>query len=164
MNGHGLPRGFLANIADLIKDHATIELILGPMLKALAAAIEQLLACDRVANRIARKDKTVQDLMTAPRGPIVALGFMTGVATLTRFKSSSSVGAFFGMTPRRYQSGEVNVAGGISNCGDGMARSLLYGAAKVLLSRASKPSDLQAWGQALAERAGKKKATMAVAR
>lgn len=68
------------------------------------------------------------------------------------------------MTPRRYQSGEVDQAGRVSKCGDGMVRGLLYEAAKVLLSRSAKPSDLQAWGRSLIKRIGKKKATMAVAR
>jgi len=97
--------------------------------------------------------------MTAPGvGTVVALAYITGVEAPARFSRSSAVGAYFGMTPRRYQSGEVDHAGRVSKCGDGMVRSLLYEAAKVLLSRSAKPSDLQAWGS------GKKKATMAVAR
>jgi transposase len=68
------------------------------------------------------------------------------------------------MTPRRFQSGEVDQTGRVSRCGDGMVRGLLFEAAKVLLSRSAKPSDLQAWGRALAKRIGSKKATMAVAR
>ena len=68
------------------------------------------------------------------------------------------------MTPRRYQSGEVYKAGRISKCGDSLVRGLLYEAAKVLLSRSVKPSDLQAWGRSLMRRIGKKKATTAVAR
>src|SRR5271166_1178030 len=74
---------------------------------------------------------------------------------VTRFARSSSVGAYFGMTPRRYQSGEVDHAGRVSKCGDGMVRGLLYEAAKVLLSRSAKPSDLQAWGRSLTRRIGK---------
>jgi len=131
----------------------------------LAATMEQLQVYDRTVHRIAREDETARHLMTAPGvGTIVVLGYMTGVETPARFTRSSSVGAFFGMTPRRYQSGEVDQAGRVSKCGDGMVRGLLYEAAKVLLSRSSKPSDLQAWGRALTRRIGKKKATMAVAR
>ena len=103
--------------------------------------------------------------MTAPGvGTIVVLGYMTGVETPARFSRSSAVGAYFGMTPRRYQSGEVDQAGRVSKCGDGMVRGLLFEAAKVLLSRSARPSDLQAWGRSLMKRIGKKKATMAVAR
>jgi transposase len=78
--------------------------------------------------------------MTAPGvGTIVALGYMTGVEAPARFARASSVGAYFGMTPRRYQSGEVDQAGRVSKCGDGMVRGLLYEAAKVLLSRSAMP-------------------------
>jgi transposase len=72
--------------------------------------------------------------MTAPGvGAIVAMAYVTAVDTPARFTRSSSVGVYFGMTPRRYQSGEVDTAGRISRCGDGMVRGLLYEAAKVLL-------------------------------
>jgi transposase len=87
-----------------------------------------------------------------------------GVETPARFTRSSAVGAYFGMTPRRCQSGEVDKAGRISKCGDSLVRGLLFEAAKVLLSRTVKPSDVQAWGRKLMRRIGKKKATTAVAR
>jgi Transposase IS116/IS110/IS902 family len=87
----------------------------------------------------------------------------SGVETPARFTRSSADGAYFGITPRRYQSGEVDKAGRISKCSDSLVRDLLYEAAKVLLSRSAKPSDLQAWGRTLARRNGSKKATMAVA-
>ena len=80
--------------------------------------------------------------MTAPGvGMIVALAYLTGVEATARFARSSSVGAYFGMMPRRYQSGEVDQAGRISKCGDGMVRGLLFEAAKVLLSRSARPND-----------------------
>ena len=136
-----------------------------PMLRTLAVTMEQLQVYDRAINRFARHSETARHLMTAPGvGTVVALAYITGVEAPARFSRSSAVGAYFGMTPRRYQSGEVDHAGRVSKCGDGMVRTLLYEAAKVLLSRSAKPSDLQAWGHALARRSGKKKATMAVAR
>ena len=66
------------------------------------------------------------------------------------------------MTPKRYESGEVDHAGRISKCGDGVVRSLLFEAAKVFLSRSALPSALKTWGEALGKRIGAKKATMAV--
>src|SRR5215468_1645172 len=130
-----------------------------------ARAMEQLQVYDRAINRFARHSETARHLMTAPGvGTVVALAYITGVEAPARFSRSSAVGAYFGMTPRRYQSGEVDQAGRVSKCGDGMVRGLLYEAAKVLLSRSAKPSDLQAWGHALARRSGKKKATMSVTR
>jgi transposase len=103
--------------------------------------------------------------MSAPgAGAVVALTYVSAVDDPTRFKRPSSVAAYFGMTPRRYQSGEIDRAGRIFKCGDGMVRGLLFEAAKVLLSRTARPSALKSWGEALAARTGGKKATLAVAR
>jgi transposase len=160
-----LRRNFIVSVGKIIEGNATLESILMPMLRTLAATMDQLHVYDRAVTRIARESETAQHLMTAPGvGTIVVLGYITGVETPERFSRSSAVGAYFGMTPRRYQSGEVDVAGRVSKCGDGMVRGLLYEAAKVLLSRSAKPSDLQSWGRALIKRIGRKKATMAVAR
>ncbi len=93
-----------------------------------------------------------------------ALAYVTTVDDPGRFKRSSSVGAFLGLTPRRYQSGEVDRAGRISKCGDRMVRALLYEAAGVLLTRVQRMSPLKAWGLRLAKRIGAKKAKVAVAR
>jgi len=160
-----IARDHIASVGEIIEGRATLEPILMPMLRTLAVTMEQLQVYDRAINRFARHSDTARHLMTAPGvGTVVALAYITGVEAPGRFSRSSAVGAFFGMTPRRYRSGEVDHAGRVSKCGDGMVRSLLYEAAKVLLSRSAKPSDLQAWGHALARRIGKKKATMAVAR
>ena len=167
--GHVLPKklraSYIASVREVVEGNVTLEPIIMPMLKTLAATMEQLQVYDRSVHRIAREDETARHLMTTPGvGTIVVLGYMTGVETPARFARSSSVGAYFGMTPRRYQSGEVDHAGRVSKCGDGMVRGLLFEAAKVLLSRSAKPSDLKAWGRSLMRRIGKKKATMAVAR
>src|SRR3712207_8866226 len=77
---------------------------------------------------------------------------------------SSSVGAYIGLTPRRYQSGEADYTGHISRCGDKLLRAYLYEAAGIILHRVSRRSALKAWGTRLAKRIGTKKATVAVAR
>lgn len=81
-----------------------------------------------------------------------------------RFRHSTSVGAYFGLTPRRYASGEVDRTGRVSKCGDKGARTHLYEAANVILTRIKRPSALQTWGLELARRSGFKKAKVAVAR
>ena len=81
-----------------------------------------------------------------------------------RFARPSGVGAYLGLTQRRYQSGEVDHAGRISKCGDGLTRTYLFEAAGTLLTRVSKWSTLKAWGTRLAKRAGMNKARVAVAR
>jgi len=78
--------------------------------------------------------------------------------------SSRSVGAYVGLTTRRYASGEIDWTGRISKCGDAMLRSYLYEAANVLLTRVAKWSTLKAWGIRLAKRSGLRKAKVAVAR
>ena len=167
--GRVLPKklraSYIASVREIAEGDAVLEPIVMPMLKTIAATMEQLHVYDRSVHRIAREDETARHLMTAPGvGPIVVLAYITGVETPARFARSSAIGAYFGMTPRRYQSGEVDKAGRISKCGDSLVRGYLYEAAKVLLSRSAKPSDLQVWGRGLMRRIGRKKATTAVAR
>ena len=81
-----------------------------------------------------------------------------------RFKRSRSVGAYIGLTPKRYASGEINWTGRISRCGDTMLRSYLFEAAGVLLTRVAKWCGLKAWGLRLTKRIGFNKARVAVAR
>ena len=82
----------------------------------------------------------------------------------TRFNKSCTVGAYVGLTTRRFASGEIDWTGRISKCGDAMLRSYLYEAANVLLTRVQGWSTLKAWGVRLAKRIGLRKAKVAVAR
>jgi transposase len=97
-------------------------------------------------------------------GPINALSFVSTIEDPTRFRHSADVGAYLGLTPKRYQSGEVDHAGRISKCGDGLLRSYLFEAANVVLTKCQRWSALKAWGMRLAKRIGLKKAKVAVAR
>ena len=115
--------------------------------------------------RLARNDAQVRRFMTAPGvGAITALCFLATIDDPTRFKRSRSVGAYVGLTTRRYASGEIDWTGQISKCGDKLLRSYLYEAANVLLTRVAKWSALKAWGIRLAKRSGLRKAKIAVAR
>jgi hypothetical protein len=82
--------------------------------------------------------------------------FITAVDDPTKFAKSRSVGAYFGLTPRCYQSGEIDRNRGISKCGDGLVRTYLFEAAGTLLTRVEKWSALKAWGLRLAKRSGLK--------
>ena len=97
-------------------------------------------------------------------GPVTALSVWAAIDDPGRFARSSSVGAYLGLTPRPYASGEVDRSGRISKCGDREVRTHLYEAANVLLTRIRKPSALQDWGLRIARRSGFKKAKVAVAR
>ena len=128
--------------------------------------IEQQIAdLDRKIMKRARNNAQVRQFMTAPGiGPITALCFLATIDDPGRFRRSRSVGAYVGLTTRRYASGEIDWTGRISKCGDKLLRSYLYEAANVLLTRVAKWSALKAWGIRLAKRSGLRKAKVAVAR
>ena len=126
---------------------------------------EQLGILHRQLLSVVRQDEVCRRLMTMPGvGPVVALTFRATIDVPARFTSSKAVGAAFGLTPRRYQSGEIDRMGGISKCGDAMIRTMLFEAAQAMLTRAIKWSWLKAWGMKIAQRRGMKRAIVAVAR
>ena len=104
--------------------------------------------------------------MTAPGvGPIVGLTFVAAIDDPARFKSSKQVGPHFGLTPKKYQSGETDYNGRISKIGDASVRTALYEAANVILTRPLKgATSLKSWAMKLAKRAGMSKAKVALAR
>ena len=97
-------------------------------------------------------------------GALVAVTFKTAVDEPGRFGSSKAVGAHFGLTPKRYQSGETDVMSGISKVGDAMVRTALYEAANAILSRPTRFSTLKRWAMDVAKRRGLKRAKVALAR
>ena len=116
-------------------DNAPLAVIVEPLLLAWQAIREQVAALDRQVNRRAKSDPAARRLMTVPGvGVIVALAYTTVIDNPARFKRATSVGAYLGLTPRRYQSGEVDRPGSISKCGDGLLRAYLFEAANVLLT------------------------------
>jgi transposase len=156
---------FAVRAAQLVEDRSELFAAVDPLLKAREAVERQILDLDRKVLRLARNNAQVRRFMTAPGiGPVTALCFLATIDDPTRFKRSRSVGAYAGLTTRRYASGEIDWTGRISKCGDKMLRSYLYEAANVLLTRVAKWSALKAWGVRLAKRSGLRKAKVAVAR
>jgi transposase len=114
---------------------------------------------------MAREDAVCQRLMSVPGvGAITALTFKAGVDDPTRFRHSRTVAAHFGLTPRRFQSGETDNPGHISRSGDPDVRSALYTAAHALVARSEHWSSLKVWGMTLAKTKGHRRAVIAVAR
>jgi len=114
---------------------------------------------------IVRDDDVCRRLMTIPGvGPVVALTYRVTVDVPARFRNSKAVGAVFGLTPAKYQSGENERTGAISRCGDEMMRMMLYEAAQSMLVRSTKWSWLKAWAMKIARHRGMKKAIVALAR
>jgi transposase len=102
--------------------------------------------------------------ITASLQATATLAFCAAIGEPGRFRRSRSVGAYFGLTPRRYASGEVDWTGRISKCGDGLVRTYLFEAAGVLMTRVAHWSKLKAWAHRLWKRIGFKKAKIALAR
>jgi len=135
------------------------------MLRVRGALRVEMTALDRRARDLAREETTCHRLMTVPGvGPLTALTFMSAVDDPGRSRSSKRVGAHFGLTPKKHQSRETDIIGGITKAGDGMARSMLYEAAKAMLTRTQSLSRLKAWGLRIAQRRGLNRAIVAVAR
>jgi transposase len=156
---------FAVRAAQLAEDRSELFSAVDPLLKAREAVEQQILDLDRKVLRLARNNAQVRRFMTTPGiGPVTALCFLATIDDPARFKRSRSVGAYAGLTTRRYASGEIDWTGRISKCGDKMLRSYLYEAANVLLTRVAKWSALKAWGVRLAKRSGLRKAKVAVAR
>src|SRR6202012_5529664 len=98
-------------------------------------------------------------------GPIVALTYASAIDDPARFKSSKQVGAPFGLTPKKYQSGETDYTGRISKLGDASVRGVLYEPAHIMLVNPLKGcSHLKSWAMRIARRAGMSKAKVALAR
>jgi transposase len=126
--------------------------IVEPLLVVWHALREQIAIFDREMLSRAKGDPAARHLMTVPGvGVVVALAYTAVIDDPMRFRRSASVGAYLGLTPRRYQSGEVDHGGHISKCGDGLLRAYLFEAATVLLSRDLRTSALKTWGLGLGQ-------------
>lgn len=158
-------RAFAERARELVEGRVALQTVLAPLLEARAALLAQRDRLHRLVLMAVRSDPICRRLMTVPGvGPVTALTFCSAVDDPSRFTRSRAVGAHFGLTPRRYQSGETDRTGHISKQGDALARQALYEAANVLLTRTQRWSALKAWGITLAKRAGMRRAKVAVAR
>jgi transposase len=163
--GPALGRAFERRVEELAGDDPTLRPLMASLLAVWRSLREQVEALDRQLLRLARGNTTARRLMTVPGvGAITALAFLSTVDDPGRFAKSKSVGAYLGLTPTRYQSGEVDLSGRISKRGDPLLRTYLFEAAGTLMMRVARWSALKAWGVRLAKRAGLKKAKVAVAR
>jgi len=145
----GLP--FDRKVEALLIDRSDVGLIVRPMLVAWRQLREQIVAFDKAIRVLVRSNSTCRLLMSVPGiGVLSALTYVSTVEDPARFVRSRSVGAHLGLTPRQYQSGEVDRSGRISKCGDTLARTLLYEAAVVVLTRLKRASSLKDWAHAIA--------------
>jgi transposase len=159
-------RSFGMRIRELVANHASLEMIADALLAVHAVLRKEFMAFEKQVRKMARSDTRTRLLMSTPAvGPIVALTYASAIDDPARFKSSKRVGAHFGLTPKKYQSGETDYTGRISKIGDSSVRTVLYEAAHVMLTKPVKGcSQLKSWAMRIARRAGMSKAKVALAR
>ena len=167
--GLRLPKGargrFCALVFEVIEGNPVLEVAMSPLLAARDAMAEEFARLDKLVRDQARQDEVCCRLMTIPGvGAVVAMTFRAAVDDPNRFRSSKSVGACFGLTPRRYQSGETDRISSITKAGDAGVRVALYEAAHVMLVRCTRWTPLKAWAMRIAARRGAKRAKIALAR
>jgi transposase len=157
---------FEARVRELVAGDPLIAGLTDCMLRARAALWQEYLRLHKVVVAFVRRDELCRRFMRIPGvGPISALAFKTAVDDPHRFRHSKTVGAYFGLTSRRWQSGtSIDVKGRISKAGDGEVRHPLYEAANIMLIRYRGFSSLKVWGLKIAKKRGHQRACVAVAR
>jgi transposase len=164
--GKTTARSFAGRIQELVEGHPNLDAIGQALLSVRSVLLREFNAFEKWVRAMSRSDARTRLLMSTPAvGPIVALTYAAAVDDPTRFKSSKQTGAHFGLTPRRYQSGETDRSGRISKIGDASVREALYQAAHVMLTKPVKGcTPLKSWAMRIARRAGMGKAKIALAR
>ena len=142
-----------------------LKVMIEPLLSAAEALKREIARLDKAVMARAKTDPACRLLMTVPGvGPVTALAFATTIDEPTRFAKSRTLGAYLGLTSRRWQSGEMDYSGRISKHGDSLLRSLLYEAANSLLTMVRRAHPLKDWARRIRKRTSHKKACVALAR
>jgi len=164
--GKTTERTFAGRIEELVTDHPHLERIADALLSVREALRKEFTAFEKQTHKMVRSDMQARLLTSVPAvGPIIALTYASAIDDPARFRSSKRVGAHFGLTPKRHQSGETDYTGRISKIGDGSVRTALYEAAHLMLTKPIKGcSQLKSWAMRIARRAGMSKAKVALAR
>jgi hypothetical protein len=109
---------FEARIKELVENFPDLAVLIEPLLVVRRVLREQFVILHRRLLAIVRDDEVCRRLMTVPGvGPVVALTYRATVDVPARFRKSKAVGAVFGLTCSKYQSGEIDRSGRISRCG-----------------------------------------------
>ena len=163
--GPTTPKLFEARIKELVDGHPSLQIVAEALLAVRTVLVREFNGFEKRVRSMARSDARTRLLMSTPGvGTIVALTYVSAIDDPKRFKSSKMVGSHFGLTPKKYQSGETDITGRISKIGDASVRTVLYEAAHVILTRPVKGSNLKSWAARIAKRAGMQKAKVALAR
>ncbi len=166
--GHRFAKGvgkFVKRVRAILERHGELRAAIEPLLDVRASLVGVIARLDKQVTVHAEADPICQLLMSVPGvGAITSLAYRSVIDDPGRFSGSRAVGAYIGLTARRNQSGEMDYSGRISKHGDGMLRSLLYGAASNMLTVNRRAHPLKDWARRLKKRSSHKKACVALAR
>ena len=159
-------KDFEGKVREHLQDDPVMTGMVEGLLTARAVLWKEYLKLHNLVVRVVGRDELMRRFTTVPGvGPITAMSFRAAVDDPNRFPKSRIVGAHFGLTPRRYQSGtSVDYGGRISKMGDENVRHALYEAANALLTLKRGKDPIKSWGARIAKKRGHKAACCAVAR
>lgn len=172
LRGFGLKVGkttrtnFAGRIRKLVEGHPNLKTIGEALLSVRAVLLGEFNAFEKQVRAMSHSNANAKLLMSTPGvGQIVALTYASAIDDPARVRSSKRAGPLFGLTPKKYQSGETDRSGRISKIGDAAVRAALYEAAHIILTKPIKGcSRLKSWSMRIARRAGMNKAKVALAR
>jgi len=164
--GNTTRRRFAGRIEELVAGHPSLQMIAQALLRARAVLLAEFNGFDKQVRQASRLDAKARLLMSTPAvGPVISLTFASAIDDASRFTSAKQAGPHFGLTPKKYQSGETDYSGRISKIGDASVREALYEAAHIILTKPIKGcAQLKSWATRIARRAGMAKAKVALAR
>lgn len=164
--GRTTRRSFAGRIQELVAGHASLEALGTSLLSVRTVLLREFSGLEKRVRLMARENPKARLLMSTPAvGPIVALTYASAIDDPARFKSSKQAGPHFGLTPKKYQSGETDRSGRISKIGDAAVREALYQSAHIIVTKPIKGcAELKSWAMRIAKRAGTSKAKVALAR
>jgi len=157
------PQTFAERV-DRLKLPSELKAVIEPLLEQLDLLTGEIERRNEHLEEMVKDLPEVAHLREIPGvGPVVATYFVLTIDDPDRFKNSRDVASFFGLRPSMRESASVTRFGRITKEGDPEMRRLLVQAAHAcLLTKAD--SELKRWALAVAERKGKGKAVVALAR
>jgi transposase len=164
--GKTTKRSFASRISELVAGHPALETIAAAMLAVHMVLLREFNGFEKRVRAMSRLHVQARLLMSIPAvGPIISLTYASAIDDPSRIKSAKQAGPLFGLTPKKYQSGETDYTGRISKLGDASVREALYEAAHIILTKPIKGcAQLKSWAMRIARRAGMNKAKVALAR
>jgi transposase len=164
--GKTTKRSFAARVSELVTGHPALEAVAAAMLAVHMVLVREFNNFEKRVRAMSLLDARAKLLMSTPAvGPVISLTYASAIDDPSRLASSKRAGPLFGLTPKKYQSGETDFTGRISKNGDAAVREALYEAAHIIVTKPIRGcAQLKSWAMRIARRAGMNKAKVALAR